>query len=41
MRPLTDGRVEVVYALVDVVKGGTLASTRFVVAPAQFRATAH
>jgi len=41
MRPQTDGRVEVVYALVDAVRGGTLASTRFVVAQNQFRATAH
>jgi len=41
MRPSSDGRVEVRYALVDVVRGGTLASTQYVVAPAQFRATAH
>ncbi|HQU48535.1 MAG TPA: Tol-Pal system beta propeller repeat protein TolB [Casimicrobiaceae bacterium] len=41
MRPQGDGRVEVVYALVDAVRGGTLASTRFVVAQNQFRATAH
>ncbi len=41
MRSQPDGRVEVVYALVDVVRGGTLASTKYVVAPSQFRATAH
>lgn len=41
MRSQPDGRVEVVYSLVDVVRGGTLASTRYVVMPAQFRATAH
>ena len=41
MRPLGDGRVEVRYALVDSVRGGTLASTLYTVTPAQFRATAH
>ena len=41
MRPLADGRVEVRYALVDAVRGGTLASTLFTVTPPQFRATAH
>ena len=41
MRPLGDGRVDVRYALVDSVRGGTLASTQFTVTPAQFRATAH
>ena len=41
MRPRADGRVDVAYALVDVVRGGTLASTHFTVAQAQFRATAH
>ena len=41
MRPLGDGRVEVRYALVDSVRGGTLASTLYTVTQAQFRATAH
>jgi TolB protein len=41
MRSQPDGRVEVAYSLVDVVRGGTLASTRYVVMQAQFRATAH
>ena len=41
MQPLGEGRVDVRYALVDAVRGGTLASTRYVVTPAQFRATAH
>ncbi|CAG1005544.1 Tol-Pal system protein TolB [Burkholderiales bacterium] len=41
MRPLADGRVEVRYALVDAVRGGTLASTLFTVTRPQFRATAH
>ncbi len=41
MRAIADGKVEVRYALVDVVRGGTLANTQYVVTPAQFRATAH
>ena len=41
MQPLGEGRVDVRYALVDPVRGGTLASTRYVVAQSQFRATAH
>jgi len=41
MRPLGDGRVEVSFALVDVVKQASLASVAFTVAPQQFRATAH
>ncbi len=41
MRPLTDGRVEVRFALVDVVKQAPLAAMTYTVTPAQFRATAH
>jgi TolB protein len=41
MRPVGDGRVEVRFALVDVVKQQTLASMVYTVAPQQFRATAH
>ena len=41
MRPLPDGRTEVRFALVDVVKQVPLASVIYTVAPAQFRATAH
>ena len=41
MRPLTDGRVEVRFALVDVVKQTPLAAMTYTVTPAQFRATAH
>jgi len=41
MLPLGEGRVDVRYALVDAVRGGMLASTRYVVTAAQFRATAH
>ncbi|HEU5480712.1 MAG TPA: Tol-Pal system beta propeller repeat protein TolB, partial [Candidatus Tumulicola sp.] len=41
MRPLPDGRVDVRFDLVDVVKQATLASMAYTVAPAQFRATAH
>ena len=41
MQPLGEGRVDVRYALVDPVRGGTLAATRYVVTGAQFRATAH
>ena len=40
-RPLADGRVEVRFALVDVVKQTTLAAMVYTVTPAQFRATAH
>ena len=41
MQPLPDGRVDVRFALVDAVKQSTLAAMSYVVAPAQFRATAH
>jgi TolB protein len=41
MRPLPDGRVEVRFALLDVVKPAQLAAVTYVVAPPQFRATAH
>ncbi|HVO87525.1 MAG TPA: Tol-Pal system beta propeller repeat protein TolB [Casimicrobiaceae bacterium] len=41
MKPLPDGRVEVSFALVDVVKQASLASVSFTVTPQQFRATAH
>ncbi len=41
MRPLGDGRVEVRFALVDVVKGTLLTSMSYTVAPSQFRHTAH
>lgn len=41
MQAAADGRVEVRYALVDVVRGGTLIATQFVVTREQFRATAH
>jgi len=41
MRPLPDGRVDVRFALVDVVKQTTLVSMAFTVSQAQFRATAH
>jgi len=41
MTPLADGRVEVRFALVDVVKKSTLAAITYTVAPPQFRATAH
>jgi TolB protein len=41
MRPTGDGRVEVRFALVDVVKQQTLASIVYTVTPQQFRATAH
>jgi TolB protein len=40
-RPLADGRVEVRYALVDVVKQAMLDSQVFTVTPAQLRLTAH
>jgi TolB protein len=41
MRPQAEGRVEVRFALVDVVKQMQLASMTYTVTPAQFRATAH
>jgi TolB protein len=41
MRPLPDGRVEVVFALVDTVRQAQLVSGAYTVTPAQFRATAH
>ena len=41
MRPTGDGRVEVRFSLVDVVKQSTLASMVYTVTPQQFRATAH
>jgi len=41
LRAQPDGRVEVRFALVDVVKGTELAVVSYVVTPAQFRATAH
>jgi TolB protein len=41
MRPQADGRVEVRFALVDVVKQMQLASMTYTVTPVQFRATAH
>ncbi len=40
-RPLADGRVEVRFALVDVVKQTPLVAMVYSVTPAQFRATAH
>ena len=41
MRPLADGRVDVRFALLDAVKQAQLAAITYVVAPAQFRVTAH
>ncbi|MCC6195759.1 MAG: Tol-Pal system protein TolB [Burkholderiales bacterium] len=41
MQPLADGRVEVRFALVDVVKQQLLTAMTYAVTPAQFRATAH
>jgi len=41
MRPAGDGKVEVRFALVDVVKQTVLASMSYSVAPPQFRNTAH
>jgi TolB protein len=41
MRPLGDGRVDVRFGLVDVVKQTTLVSMAFTVTPQQFRVTAH
>jgi len=40
-RPLPDGRVEVRFALVDVVKQTPLVAMVYSVTPAQFRVTAH
>jgi TolB protein len=40
-RPQPDGRVEVRFALVDVVKQAPLVAMVYTVTPAQFRATAH
>jgi len=40
-RPQSDGRVEVRFALVDVVKQAPLVAMVYNVTPAQFRATAH
>jgi TolB protein len=40
-RPMADGRVEVRFALVDVVKQTPLVAMVYTVTPAQFRATAH
>src|SRR5437763_14266902 len=41
MRPLGDGRVDVRFGLVDVVKQTPLANINYTVTPQQFRATAH
>ena len=41
MQPLPDGRVEVRFALMDVVKKQLLTAMTYTVTPAQFRATAH
>jgi TolB protein len=41
MRPLGEARVEVRFALLDAVKQTQLAAMTYVVAPPQFRATAH
>ncbi len=41
MKPTGDGRIEVRFGLVDVVKQQTLASIVYTVSPQQFRATAH
>ena len=41
MQPLPDGRVDIRFALVDVVKQQTLVGMSFVVTPQQFRVTAH
>ncbi|MEO8347208.1 MAG: Tol-Pal system beta propeller repeat protein TolB [Betaproteobacteria bacterium] len=40
-KPLADGRVEVRFVLVDVVKQAPLVAMVYAVTPAQFRATAH
>ena len=41
MRPLGDGRVEVRFSLVDVVKQTSLTTMTYTVTPQQFRVTAH
>jgi TolB protein len=41
MQTLPDGRVEVRFALMDVVKKSLLVAMTYTVTPAQFRATAH
>src|SRR5437762_11451598 len=41
MRPLRDGRVEVRFGLVDVVKQTVLVTMSYTVTPQQFRVTAH
>lgn len=41
MTPVADGRVDVRFTLVDTLKQVQLASVSYVVAPPQFRATAH
>ncbi len=41
MRPLPDGRVDVRFALVDIVKQQALAGVSYTVTREQFRATAH
>ena len=41
MQPLADGRVEVRFALMDVVKNSLLVAMTYTVTPAQFRVTAH
>jgi len=41
MRPLGDGRVEVRFVLVDVVKQTSLVSMTYTITPQQFRVTAH
>ena len=41
MTPLADGRIEVRFYLLDVVKQSLLAGFTYVVAPTQLRATAH
>ena len=41
MQSLADGRVEVRFALMDVVKGSMLTAMTYTVTPAQFRVTAH
>ena len=41
MQSLADGRVEVRFALMDVVKQSMLTAMTYTVTPAQFRATAH
>jgi TolB protein len=41
MGPHGDGRVDVRFALIDVVKATPLAAMTYMVTPAQFRATAH